>query len=71
MWCACMYGIFSVKSDFLGSTRARCCKKKKRFKNYFDTNSKFPLFSLYPRRSLDMFWVSGQQHVEVETNSMH
>ena len=72
MWC--MYGIFSVKSDFLGSTRARCentlwCKPRwvalsygtpytpyvkaiKRFKNYFDTNSKFPWIRIYPRRGL-------------------
>ena len=27
-------------------------KRIKRLKNYFDTNSKFLLFSLYPRRSL-------------------
>ena len=62
MWC--MHSIFSVKSDFLGSTTARCenmlrssmngfpqvystpytpyAKRIKRFKNYFNTNSKFP-----------------------------
>ena len=76
MWC--MYGIFSVKSDFLGSTTATCkntlwCKPRwvassygtpytpyvkgiKRFKNYFDTNSKFPLFRIYPRRGLVDLW---------------
>ena len=28
----------------------------KRFTNYFDTNSKFPLFRIYPRRSLEGTW---------------
>ena len=72
MWC--MHSIFSVKSDFLGSTTTRCenmlrlstngfpqvygtsyapyVKRIKRFKNYFNTNSKFPLFRIYPRRGL-------------------
>ena len=72
MWC--MYGIFSVKSEFLGSTTTTCkntlwCKPRwvalsystpytpyvkgiKRFKNYFDTNSKFPWIRIYPRRGL-------------------
>ena len=47
LWCKPLWAVLSY-----GVSCTPYAKRTKRFKNYFDTNSKFPWFSLYSRRIL-------------------